>query len=127
MAAKAMSCDRSVLAGTWQAGQLHGQYSFSAGLADNYLELRLHPQLVRPLQVLQNYVSSAISVRPYDDGFGLGVFETLLAHDCRAAPAARLAALVTSLQPAIPGLEVFASRTHTDEASEPATSTPPRS
>ena len=122
-----LSCDRGVLAGTWRAGELYGQYSFSAGLADNYLELRLHPRLVPRLQNFHSYVSSAISVQPYADGFGLGVFETLLAQDSRAAPAARLAALVTSLQPALPGLEVFASRTHAHEPSEVATSRPPRS
>ena len=122
-----MSCDRSVLAGTWRAGQLDGHYSFTAGLAENHLELRLNPRLIPRLQNLQIRVPSAISVRPYADGFGLGVFETLVAHDSRAAPAARLAALVTSLQPVLPGLEVFASRTRRDEASAPATSTPPRS
>ena len=103
-----------MLAGTWRAGQLRGQYLFSAGTGDNYLELRLHPRLGPRLQNLHSYISSAISVRHFGEGFALGVLETLSAREPRAAPAARLAALVTSLQPALPGLEVFASRVRED-------------
>ena len=104
----AVSGDQGVLAGRWRAGQLHGQYLFCAGAADNYLELRLHPRLAPRLQNFHSQVSSAISVRPYAEGYGLGVLETLSTQEPRAAPAARLAALVTSMQPALPGLEVFA-------------------
>ena len=110
-----VSGNRGMLAGTWRAGQLRGQYLFSAGTGDNYLELRLHPRLTPRLQNLHNHVSSAISVRHFGEGFALGVLETLAAREPRAAPAARLAALVTSLQPALPGLEVFASRMWGDE------------
>jgi hypothetical protein len=117
--------DRALLAGRWHAGPLQGRYLFAPGLGDNYLELSLDARLASRLKDFDCAVSGTITLQPFNGGLGLSVLETLQAHEPRAAPAARLAALVMSLQRQIPGLEVLASRTNVDTSSDFASDSAP--
>lgn len=110
----ARTADRLVLSGTWLAEGLNGRYLFSVGLADTYLELRLGPRATSRLPDVLPAMSGRTAVRSIGAGTGLAVLETFSLTETRLAPAARLAALVSSLQVYLPGLTLCSNKTRSN-------------